>query len=90
MGACYCHCPIQLGITVHASTQQNPLMFVREATFIAQHINIVVCKLYIVFTLHFSVYKQNQQLMHFLLTTITSRHIFRHLMLPSSGDIHCE
>jgi hypothetical protein len=35
-------------------------------------------------------YEQSHQLMHFLLTTITSRHMFRRVMSPPSGDTHCE
>jgi hypothetical protein len=42
------------------------------------------------FPRYITLYEQSHQLMHFLLTTITSRQMFRRLMLPSSGDTHCE
>jgi hypothetical protein len=35
----------------------------------------------------FSIYEQSHQLMHFLLTTITSRQMFRRLTSPDDGDI---
>jgi hypothetical protein len=37
-----------------------------------------------------STYEQSHQLMHFLLTAITSRQMFWRLMSPSSRDTHCE
>jgi len=39
----YCHCSIQMGVMLHTSTHYNTLMFVREATFTAEHVNIVIC-----------------------------------------------
>jgi len=39
----YCHCSNWMGVMVHTSTHYNTLMFVREATFTAEHVNIVIC-----------------------------------------------
>jgi hypothetical protein len=36
----YCHCSIQMGVTGHTSTHCNTLMFVREATFTAEQLNM--------------------------------------------------
>jgi len=34
----YCHSSIWMGVMVHTSTHYNTLMFVREATFTAEHV----------------------------------------------------